>query len=400
MENQEKLIAKCKNMVEKIYDKYGISPNEAKLLQKLIEADVSRPIVSFEVGDYVRVVDGPFRNFTGFVAEVNNELGKLKALVKIFVQPTPVELEFWKVERIIGKNMEGETTKSPLILMGAIVGDIVGSRFEFNNCFNTDFELFTPECRFTDDTVCTIAVADAILRNVPFVPTLQQWGMKGYLVGYGAMFASWLCSENPQPYNSYGNGAAMRVSPCGWFNEDRETVLAVARRSAECTHSHPEGIKGALAVADCILYARQGAGKTKIARLITKKYAYNLNKTCDSIRYDWQSDGRRLAQFDFDGDVDMDKIAFETDETCQKTVPQAIVAFLESKDFEDAIRLAISIGGDSDTIGAITGSIAEAYYGGVPDAIAQQALTYLPPEMKAVLTAFNERFVLPTRSNS
>lgn len=254
-------------------------------------------------------------------------------------------------------------------MLGAIIGDIIGSRFEFNNTKSIDFELFTPECDFTDDTVCTIAVADALLKSIPFGDSLHAWCRKyPHPKGaYGGSFVRWIHDDNPRPYHSFGNGSAMRVSPCGWISNDRETVLRKARESAECTHNHPEGIKGALCVADCIYHARKGNGMSRLIDLATKEYGYNLDMTCDSIR--------KTNSFN---------------ETCQVTVPQAIICFLESTDFESAIRLAISIGGDSDTIAAITGSIAEAYYG-IPEHIKNRAFEYLPGEFLSIVYEFKNK---------
>jgi len=248
-------------------------------------------------------------------------------------------------------------------MLGAMIGDIVGSRFEFNNHLSTDFELFTADCDFTDDTICTIAIADALIKNISFGDRLHTWCRKYPFPkgGYGGNFARWVQSDNPQPYNSFGNGSAMRVSPCGWFSNDPDKIQEAARQSAECTHNHPEGIRGAVCVADCIYYA-QVASKETIREMVTSHYGYNLDTTCDAIR--------KTNRFN---------------ETCQVTVPQAIICFLESSDFESAIRLAVSIGGDSDTIAAITGSIAEAYYQTIPDDIAKMAYTYLPDEMIDVL---------------
>ncbi|MDR2425261.1 MAG: ADP-ribosylglycohydrolase family protein [Prevotellaceae bacterium] len=251
-------------------------------------------------------------------------------------------------------------------MTGAITGDIIGSRFEFNNNLNVDFELFTNDCAFTDDTICTIAVADALLHKIPFADSLQHWCRKYPYPkgGYGGSFAQWIHLPCPKPYNSFGNGSAMRVSPCAWFSDDRARVLKEARWSAECTHNHTEGIKGAIAIADCIYQSRFGSQKHEIKELVTGEYGYNLDMTCDEIR--------RTNTFN---------------ETCQVTVPQAIVCFLESTDFESAVRLAVSIGGDSDTIAAITGSIAEAFYG-IPEHIKIQALRYLPEDMKNILSNF------------
>jgi len=249
-------------------------------------------------------------------------------------------------------------------MLGAIIGDIVGSRFEFNNHLSTDFELFTEKCGFTDDTICTIAVADALIKNIPFADSLHTWCRKyPFPKGcYGGNFARWVQSDNPQPYHSFGNGSAMRVSACGWFADSRQEALDKAQQSALCTHNHPEGIRGAVCVADCIYLARMGQSKEAIRNSVTTIYGYKLNTSCDVIR--------RTNTFN---------------ETCQVTVPQAIICFLESSDFESAIRLAVSIGGDTDTIAAITGSIAEAYYPSIPQAMTEAVYSYLPDEMIKVL---------------
>ena len=251
-------------------------------------------------------------------------------------------------------------------MLGAIIGDIVGSRFEFSNHLSTDFELFTDQCDYTDDTICTVAVADALLNSKSFTESLQSWCRKypHPKGGYGGSFAVWARSANPTPYRSFGNGSAMRVSPCAWFSNDRDTVLDNARLSAACTHNHPEGIKGALAIADCIFTARNNRQKQIIKDLVTVQYNYHLDMTCDTIR--------KSNTFS---------------ETCQVTIPQAIVCFLESIDFESALRLAVSIGGDTDTIAAITGSIAEAFYD-IPVNIQSAALKYLPSDIKNVISSF------------
>ena len=251
-------------------------------------------------------------------------------------------------------------------MLGAIVGDIVGSRFEFNNTHRMDFELFTPECGFTDDTVCTVAVADALMRGADFGQALHSWCRRyPYPAGgYGGRFRQWVASNNPQPYNSFGNGAGMRVSPCGWIDGSVDDVREAAKRSAECTHNHPEGIKGAQCIAECIHALRDGGGREAVRTITTTGYGYDISETCDEIR--------RTNGFD---------------ETCQVTVPQSVVCFLESTDFEHAVRLAISIGGDSDTIAAMTGSLAEAFYG-IPDAIGRQAMACLTQEMRDVVVGF------------
>ncbi|MEG2239116.1 MAG: ADP-ribosylglycohydrolase family protein [Bacteroidales bacterium] len=255
-------------------------------------------------------------------------------------------------------------------MLGAIIGDIVGSRFEFNNTNKIDFELFTKDSNYTDDTICTIAVADAILKNIPFAYSIQHWCRKypHPMGGYGGSFGRWVFSDNPQPYNSFGNGSAMRVSPCSWISDDFHKVFRLAEESAKCTHDHPEGIKGAVAVADCIYKVRNGYSKQKLKEYISCTYGYDLNQSCDEIR----------AKNSFN-------------ETCQVTVPQSIICYLESNSFEQAIRLAVSIWGDSDTIGAITGSIAEAGYG-IPKSMLATVDRLLPADMKNVIFEFNKKY--------
>ena len=250
-------------------------------------------------------------------------------------------------------------------MLGSIIGDIVGSRYEFANIHTTDFELFTPYNDFTDDTICTIAVADALLLKESFKDSLLYWCRKypSPMGAYGARFAQWVHSADPQPYHSFGNGSAMRVAPCGWLGSLDE-VLEAAQKSAACTHDHPEGIKGAQCVAHAIALALGGSSKEEIRQIATQTYGYDLSNSCEALR----------ASYSFD-------------ETCQGTVPQAFICFLESHDFESALRLAVSIGGDSDTLAAITGGIAEAYYG-IPADIEAQALTYLPKEFREVVREF------------
>ena len=259
-------------------------------------------------------------------------------------------------------------------VLGAIIGDIVGSTHEFLQNKEYDFELFTDANDFTDDTVMTIAVADWLTRsetrpvdNDTLPDIMRSWGRKHLWRGYGSMFRRWLVSEyeeDQRPYNSFGNGAGMRVSACGFFAKSLDEALHLAKLSAEVSHNHPEGIKGAQAIASAIYLARQHQPKENIREYIARQFDYDMDRSCDGIRPD----------YDFDG-------------TCQGTCPEAIIAFLDSADFEDAIRLAISLGGDSDTIGAMTGSIAAAYYG-IPDKIASKALEYLPEEMVEVLKEF------------
>lgn len=231
-------------------------------------------------------------------------------------------------------------------MYGAIIGDIVGSKYEFNNIKTKDFPFISQGCEFTDDTVMTMAVANALLRsrteNRSFKPILihemQSLGRKYPYAGYGGMFSSWLFEADPRPYNSFGNGSAMRVSPCGLIAVTLDEAIALAKASAEVTHNHPEGIKGAEATAAAVFLARSGASKDAIGKYIRDHY-YNLPQTLDEIRP-----------------------TYWFNETCQNTVPQAIIAFLESENYEDAIRNAVSLGGDSDTLAAITGAIAWSYY--------------------------------------
>lgn len=251
-------------------------------------------------------------------------------------------------------------------MLGAIIGDIIGSRFEFNNTNSTNFELFTEESSYTDDTICTVAVADAILNGKSYKDSLLEWCRKypNPKGAYGGSFAHWIHSADPQPYNSYGNGSAMRVSPIGWAFDNFQQTLLEAHFSAEVSHNHIEGIKGAQCIADLIYHLRTGkVGKDAVKRCVKHSFGYEILPV-DYIR--------EINSFD---------------ETCQVTVPQAISCFLEANDFEETIRLAISIGGDSDTIGAIAGSIAEAYYK-IPDNIAVVAVSKLPDDIFTVLHNF------------
>ena len=266
------------------------------------------------------------------------------------------------------------------ILTGAIIGDIVGSIYEFDNHKTEDpydFELFTQECFFTDDTVMTIAVAEALMKVNPkdpeediraaLVSSMKKWGRQYPHAGYGGRFFGWLKSEDSEPYNSYGNGSAMRVSPAGWLYDDIFTTRYMARLTAAVTHNHPEGIKGAEATAAAIFLARKGEDKADIRDYIEAEFGYRIPSSCDEIR-----------------------AAYTFNETCQKTVPQAFAAFLDGRDFEEVIRLGVSLGGDTDTLCAIAGSIAEAYFG-VPEDIAETAGSYLPVDMLDVLDAFSQR---------
>ena len=248
-------------------------------------------------------------------------------------------------------------------MYGAIIGDIVGSRFEWMPHKSKEFELFTSDCTPTDDTVLTIAVAEAIMTDNDFEYYLRHWGVKYPYAGYGGTFIRWLANEIPA-YNSYGNGSAMRVSPIGWAYHDLETTREMARKSAEVTHNHPEGIKGAESVASAIWMARNRYNKNEIKQYIEKEFGYDLSRKLDDIR--------KTYRFDV---------------TCPGSVPEAIICFLEGEDFEDTIRNAVSLGGDSDTQAAIAGSIAEAFFG-IPPRLFDRCNKYLPRAMRKIVDDF------------
>ena len=260
-----------------------------------------------------------------------------------------------------------------MAILGALIGDTVGSRFEFkgNRTKSKDFELITDESVFTDDTVLTIATADCILHDptLNYTKYYQDWAVKYPTAGWGGYFMEWMYLAKPYPYNSFGNGSAMRVSPVGYAYDSVLEVLVNASKSAEVTHNHPEGIKGAQATATAIFLARQGKSKQEIKDYITQTFNYNLDFTIDEIRP-----------------------TYKFDVTCQGSVPQAIVAFLESSDFENAIRLAISIGGDSDTIACITGGIASAFYKLIPTEIMDFVVDKLPSEYIEIMNKFDEHY--------
>jgi ADP-ribosylglycohydrolase len=255
-------------------------------------------------------------------------------------------------------------------MLGAIAGDIIGSIYEFHNIRTTEFSLFQPERFFTDDTVLTVALADAILNNKSYADTMRSYYRRYPDAGYGTRFSSWARHENSTAYNSWGNGAAMRISPVGFAFDSLEQVLENAKKYTEITHNHPEGIKGGLATATAIFLARTGQSKTEIKKYITENFQYNLDRTCDEIRPNYRFN-----------------------ESSQETVPEAIIAFLDSNDFENAIRLAVSLGGDTDTLTCITGGIAQAFYGGVPAEIAENTLSILDNELRAVTLKFIEKYL-------
>ena len=260
-------------------------------------------------------------------------------------------------------------------MIGAIIGDVVGSRFEWNNHRSKDFELFTPKCFATDDSIMTLAIGEALMRSrsdwsdldAQAVRCMQAIGRPYPNCGYGGRFMEWMYSDAPAPYNSYGNGAAMRVSACGFVAGSLEEAKALSKAVTKVTHNHPEGLKGAEATTVAIYMARSGSSMAEIREVIDRAY-YPMNFTLDEIRP-----------------------TYRFNETCQGTVPQALMAFFESTGFEDAIRNAISVGGDSDTLAAITGGVAQAYYG-VPSELYDQAIEYLNLSLLDVLQRFEARY--------
>jgi len=254
-------------------------------------------------------------------------------------------------------------------MLGAIAGDIIGSAYEWHSTKRTDFDLFTVGSHFTDDTVLTVAVADCILTGKDYSSAFQEYGHRYPNAGYGGRFLGWLASEKSKPYGSYGNGSAMRVSPVGFAFDTIEKVLAEAKRSAEVTHNHSEGIKGAQAVASAIFMARQRESKDKIRRHLEKAFGYDLHQTLAEIRPHYRFD-----------------------ETCQGSVRQSIIAFLESTGYEDAVRKAVSLGGDSDTMVCIAGGIAQAYYGSIPSHISREVRLTLDSDLLSMVDEFNRRF--------
>lgn len=249
-------------------------------------------------------------------------------------------------------------------MYGAIIGDIAGSKYEFLGYKKYPNTILDKDCFFTDDTIMTVAIADALLNDKDLVNTIKEYGLKYPDGGYGGTFSKWLTAPDRDPYFSYGNGAAMRVSATAWIYNSWSKVMDLATKVTVVTHNHPEGIKGAQATATCINMARRGFSKRDIKDYIECTFNYDLEFTLDEIRP-----------------------YYRFNETCQETVPQAIVAFLESKDFEDAIKLAISLGGDADTLAAITGSIAEAYYG-VPDELIKKVKKFLPKKFIEILEKY------------
>ena len=261
-------------------------------------------------------------------------------------------------------------------LLGAIAGDTIGSIYEFNPTKDYNFRLLDKRMEITDDSIMTIAVADWILHDsnrslAGLTKSMRRHG-QNYLYpmgGYGSHFKQWLLREELPAYNSWGNGSAMRVSACGFAFDTMEETLEAAKRSAEVTHNHPEGIKGAQATAAAIFLARTGKSKEEIREYISATFGYDLSQTCDIIRP-----------------------TYRFEESCQETVPQSIIAFLDSRDYEDAIRLTVSLGGDADTMGAITGAIAIAYYKEMQDEIYDFVVACIPDDLKSIVMEFEDRY--------
>lgn len=255
-------------------------------------------------------------------------------------------------------------------MIGALAGDIIGSVYEWNNIKTKDFELFSSDCFFTDDSILTVALADTILTGTPYTENLKEFARLYPSGGYGESFMAWAFSDESKPYNSWGNGAAMRISPAGWAYQDLETVLRKAEEFTAITHNHPEGIKGGQATAAAVFLARSGESKASIRKYVEQEFGYDLSRTIDEIRPD-----------------------YTFDVSSQGTVPEALIAFMESGDFEDAIRNAVSLGGDTDTLACITGAVAEAFYGGVPEAIEEKVYSFLDKRLAGITREFAGRYL-------
>ena len=256
-------------------------------------------------------------------------------------------------------------------MLGAIAGDIIGSPYEGAPCRDEDFALFSAQSCCTDDSVLTAATAEALLESDDYAAAYRRFGRRHPRAGYGGNFIHWIFEDAAGPYNSWGNGSAMRVSPVGWWFDSLEATLDEAARSAAVTHNHPEGIKGAQAVAAAIFLARYGSSKDEIRRQLSTRFAYDLDRRASDIR--------RSYRFDV---------------SCQGSVPEALICFLDATDFEEAIRLAVRLGGDADTQACIAGSIAEAFFGGLPEEIEQATLHQLPPDLKKVVERFRAAQIL------
>lgn len=263
--------------------------------------------------------------------------------------------------------MDKNLKAARLVLLGAVCGDIIGSYYESHSTkYLYDFQLFKKESRFTDDTVCTIAIADALINKKPFDKALRYWCRKYPHAGYGFRFKRWMKYDDSEPYNSWGNGSAMRVSSIGAYADSLDEVMELSKQSAEVTHNHPEGVKGAQSTAVAIFLALHGKTKDDIKYEIESTFGYDLSRKYDDVM-----------------------IRYGFDVSCQGSVPESIISFLDSHDYESAVRKAIALGGDADTMGAIAGGIAAAYYGKIPQNILNECLDSLPDEMKTVVEDFN-----------
>jgi len=254
-------------------------------------------------------------------------------------------------------------------MLGALSGDIIGSRFERHPIKSTEFELFHPDCRYTDDSVLTVAVADHLVLGADLIDLFKDYYHQYPEAGYGTGFIQWAASPSREPYHSFGNGSAMRVSPVGFAFDSLEEVLRQAKTTAEITHNHPEGIKGAQATAAAVFLARMGKSRREIRRFIESEFQYDLSQPLDALRPSYRFDA-----------------------SCQGSVPQAITAFLDSDSFEDAVRKAVSLGGDSDTQACIAGAIAHAFYGKLPDRIAAEVHSRLPVPLRQITTLFCNKY--------
>ena len=254
-------------------------------------------------------------------------------------------------------------------MLGAIAGDVFCASYEFDSTKYADVDLFERDRFFTDDTVLTIATADALLTDGDYTRAYREWGHRYPNCTWGLRFKGWLFSDDPLPYNSYGNGSAMRVSPVGWAFDTLDETLAEAARSAAVSHNHSEGIKGAQATAAAIFLARTGATREDIRSEITDRFGYDLERTVAEIRPD-----------------------YHFDETCQGSVPEALIAFLDADDYEQTLQLVISLGGDADTQGAIAGAVAEAFWDGIPEVIEAETRRCLAQDMTEIVDRFKSHF--------
>ena len=255
-------------------------------------------------------------------------------------------------------------------MLGAIAGDVVGSIYEHSPIKQKSFPLIVERSRFTDDTVLTVAIADAILNGSDYGTVVREYARRFPHAGYGGHFIQWAFTDDAPPYNSWGNSSAMRVSPVGWACETAEQVLLEAERTAAITHNHPEGVKGAQATALAVFLARRGTSRSDIRAEIERTFGYDLSRAVDGVR--------KTYNFDI---------------SCQGSVPESLISFLDSESFEDAIRNAISLGGDADTMASIAGAVAEAFYGGVPEPLAQNVLGLCPPEFQTIVVQFCSRYL-------